>query len=119
MRALDIIHSSLSHLAQPGWISAIRNMWQVDPAIAVHMPERFHNASVNGEVIRLIRSSTRDILDSPDSLKFLVGDRLDIGIQRDLKASIAKPIAAHRADRGKPVLTSLGSHTSRACDHLF
>lgn len=65
-------------------------MWQIEPAIAVHMPERFHNATVNGEVTRLVRSTTRDVLDSPESLKFLVGDRLDVGVQRDLKVILPR-----------------------------
>ena len=70
---------------QAGWISTVRNLWQLDPAIVVYLPERFHNPALASEVTRLIRSSTRDVLDIPEALHYLIGERLDAGVQRDLK----------------------------------
>ncbi|EKM55298.1 uncharacterized protein PHACADRAFT_255820 [Phanerochaete carnosa HHB-10118-sp] len=67
------------------WVNTIRNVWKIDPAIAVHMNERFNIAALNNETTRLVRSNTRDVLDVPEALLFLIGDRLDVSIQRDLK----------------------------------
>ena len=63
----------------------MRTMWQIDPAIAVYLPERFHVVSISNEVTRLIRSGTRDVLDIPEALQYLVGERIDAGVQRDFK----------------------------------
>lgn len=60
-------------------------MWSIDPAIAVNMAERFHAAAVQNEVTRLVRSNTRDVLDVPEALRFLIGDKFDPRIRRDIK----------------------------------
>lgn len=70
---------------QSSWVSALRNVWKIDPAIAVHMCERFNVPAIQNEVTRLVRSSTRDVLDVPEALYFLIGDKLDPNIRRDLK----------------------------------
>lgn len=38
----------------------------------------------------MVRSSTLDVLDTPEALRFLIGDRLDHTIRRDLKVSLLK-----------------------------
>jgi len=64
----------------------VRMVWQVDPAIAVHLPERFKSYTVvRNEVTKLVRSTTRDVLDTPEALPFLLGDRIDSAVRRDLK----------------------------------
>jgi phosphatidylinositol 4-kinase len=64
----------------------VRMVWQIDPAIAVHLPERFKSyVVVRNEVTKLVRSTTRDVLDIPEALPFLLGDRIDSAVRRDLK----------------------------------
>lgn len=66
----------------------VRTVWQINPAIAVHLPERFKSFIViRNEVTKLIRSTSRDVLDTPEALPFLLGDRIDSGVRRDLKVS--------------------------------
>lgn len=65
----------------------MRRAWDIDPAIAVYMAERFNYPAVHNAVGSLVRSTTQDVLDVPEGLRFLVGDRLDTSVQRDLRAS--------------------------------
>ena len=37
---------------------------------------------------KIVRSSTLEVLDTPEALTFLVGDRLDPAIRRDLKVRL-------------------------------
>ncbi|OSD08514.1 atypical/PIKK/PI4K protein kinase [Trametes coccinea BRFM310] len=67
------------------WTAAVRRTWEIDPAITVYFAERFNYPIVQTEVGRLVRSSTPDVLDVPEALHFLVGDRLDTNVQRDLR----------------------------------
>ncbi|KAG9226590.1 hypothetical protein CCMSSC00406_0006185 [Pleurotus cornucopiae] len=67
------------------WPNMIRTMWQIDPALVVHLPDRFKSPLVRQEVVKMIRSSPLDVLDTPEALLFLVGERLEVGIQRDFK----------------------------------
>jgi phosphatidylinositol 4-kinase len=60
-------------------------MWQVDPAIAIFFAERFQYTTIRFEVSRLVRSATASVLDVPEALLFLVGERLDPNVRRDLK----------------------------------
>jgi phosphatidylinositol 4-kinase len=64
----------------------VRMVWQIDPAIAVHLPERFKGSVVvHNEVTKLVRSTTRDVLDTAEALPFLLGDRIDSAVRRDLR----------------------------------
>lgn len=113
--AVRCAHSCL----QAAWLSTIRNLWELDPAIVVHMPERFHNMTVSNEVMRLIRSNTREVLDIPEALYFLVGDKLDVGIQRDLKVRfsgvIGRPLLKYRF----AVLVAMGPDPTCVSNHLL
>ncbi|KAJ3555853.1 hypothetical protein NM688_g2347 [Phlebia brevispora] len=84
-RGTDHVNAVEKVMTDSTWVTALRTLWQLDPAIAVHLPERFHVPLLSGEVMRLIRSSTRDVVDIPEALRFLVGERLDVAVQRDLK----------------------------------
>ncbi|KAJ7217187.1 hypothetical protein GGX14DRAFT_440647 [Mycena pura] len=73
-------------LLEASWAAMVRMAWQLDPAIAVHLPERFKSSIVvRNEVTKLVRSTTRDVLDIPEAVPFLLGDRIDSGVRRDLK----------------------------------
>ena len=106
---------------QSSWISALRTVWKIDPAIAIAMSERFNVATLNSEVTRLVRSNTREILDCPEALRFLIGDRLDASVKRDIKvlARILPPFLnthfSHSTScYGHQHLLSWLSHSSRS-----
>lgn len=62
-----------------------RQTWQLNPGIPIYLTERFSVAALEGEVTRLVRSNPLACVDVPDALNFLVGDRLDPTVRRDLK----------------------------------
>ncbi|THG97697.1 hypothetical protein EW026_g4356 [Hermanssonia centrifuga] len=84
-RGIDHVGTIEKLMTEPTWVSSIRTVWQLDPAIAVYMTERFHHVPVLNEVTHLVRSNTKDVLDIPEALRFLVGERIDVHIPRDLK----------------------------------
>jgi phosphatidylinositol 4-kinase A len=72
--------------AENSWPVLIRTLWQINPAIAVHTAERFKLHVIRGEVTKLVRSSTPDVLDIPEALNFLLGEGMDlVSARRDLK----------------------------------
>lgn len=66
----------------------VRIAWRLDPAVAVHLPGRFKSPLVEREVGRWVRAHTRDVLDVPEAIKFLLADRLGFNVARDLKVCI-------------------------------
>ncbi|CDO73608.1 hypothetical protein BN946_scf185014.g78 [Trametes cinnabarina] len=72
-------------MLESSWTAAVRRTWEINPAITVYFAERFNYPVVQAEVGRLVRSSTPDVLDVPEALHFLVGDKLDTNVQRDLR----------------------------------
>lgn len=75
----------LKHRGQPMWMAALQTAWQLDPAIGIFLTERCKHAAVHNEVGRLVRSNTRDVIDVPEALRFLLGD---INVRRDLKVCL-------------------------------
>lgn len=66
----------------------VRTAWKIDPALVVHLAERFkHWPVVEREAGRWIRAHTRDVLDHAEALHFVVGQRLDRYVARDLRVS--------------------------------
>ena len=51
----------------------------------VYLPERFKHPAVEREAGRWIRAHPREVLDHPEALKFILGERLDRSMQRDVK----------------------------------
>ncbi|KAK0463795.1 uncharacterized protein EV420DRAFT_1520089 [Desarmillaria tabescens] len=84
-RGTDQIISSERTLLDNAWIQILRTTWKIDPAIAVYMTERFKLPILRSEVGRLVKSSTIDVLDIPEALPFLVEDRVDPAVRRDLR----------------------------------
>lgn len=76
---------------QTSWVSALRTVWKIDPAIAVALSERFNVGALQHEVTRLVRSNTREILDCPEALRFLIGDKFDANMKRDIKVCQIRP----------------------------
>ncbi|TFK94778.1 atypical/PIKK/PI4K protein kinase [Polyporus arcularius HHB13444] len=84
-RGTDHICALEKTMLDSTWTSTIRKTWEIDPAISVHLAERFDYPVVQNTVGSLVRSATQDVLDVPEGLRFLLGGRLDQGVQRDLR----------------------------------
>ncbi|KAK0497081.1 hypothetical protein EDD18DRAFT_1165281 [Armillaria luteobubalina] len=84
-RGTDHIISSERTLLDTAWVQILRTAWKIDPTIAVYMTERFKLPILRSEVGRLVRSSTIEVLDIPEALPFLVEDRVDPAVRRDLR----------------------------------
>ncbi|KAF9475060.1 hypothetical protein BDN70DRAFT_996680 [Pholiota conissans] len=81
----DIVGSAERTILEASWPSVIRNLWHIDPAIVIHLTERFKNSTIRYEVSRLVRSNPVHVLDIPDALSFFLGDKLDPHIRKNLK----------------------------------
>ncbi|KAL1947994.1 hypothetical protein VTO73DRAFT_13718 [Trametes versicolor] len=84
-RGMDHVCQLEKTMLDSSWTAAVRKTWEIDPAITIYFAERFNYPAVQSEVARLVRSSTPDVLDVPEALHFLVGEKLDLGVQRDLR----------------------------------
>jgi phosphatidylinositol 4-kinase len=63
----------------------IRKAWRESPAMTIHMGERFKYPSVQSEISRLVRTDPKAVIDVPEALHFLLGDRLDAGAKKGLQ----------------------------------
>ncbi|KAF8743615.1 hypothetical protein AX14_001677 [Amanita brunnescens Koide BX004] len=71
--------------AESSWANVVRSVWNVNPTAAIQLAERFKNVTVRNEVTKLVRSNTLQVIDTPEALPFLLGDRIDLHDSRDLK----------------------------------
>lgn len=81
----DLVGNTERTLLETSWLEIVRTVWQINPGIAVHLTERFKIGSIRYEVGKLVRSNTLAVLDIPEALPLLLGERLDPHIHRDLK----------------------------------
>lgn len=80
------IHSLLErNMLESSWPGVARTVWEVDPAIAVYLTERFKSPAAHAEVQNLVRSNATQVVDTPEALRFLIGDSLRSGQRRELK----------------------------------
>ncbi|ETW86100.1 hypothetical protein HETIRDRAFT_60199 [Heterobasidion irregulare TC 32-1] len=84
-RGADYAANAERTMLESQWIAAIRTVWEVDPAIAVHFVERFKQPAVMNEVNRSVRSNPRNVLHVPEAVRYLLGERVDSGLRRDLR----------------------------------
>jgi len=69
---------------QSSWANAVRMAWTIDPAVAVHLAERFKQPIVRNEVAKHIKNDPKAALDVSEALSFLLGDRLNPSIRKSL-----------------------------------
>lgn len=67
------------------WKEIVRFAWELSPRLAVQMNERFVQPIVHRELHRLIANNTLDVVDVPEALVILLGDRLLPNAKLDLK----------------------------------
>lgn len=62
-----------------------RSVWEIDPAIAIHMMERFKSPAAHAEVQRLVRANPVVVMHSPEGLRYLIDDTTRMNQRRELK----------------------------------
>jgi len=72
---------------QSTWPGLVRTVWEVDPAVAIYLMERFKSPSAHAEVENLVRSNASQVLSAPEALRFLIGDHFRGGQRRELKVT--------------------------------
>ena len=72
---------------QDDWSRLLLRAWKISPAVAVHMGERFKLPTVQAEITKLVRGDPRLVVDVPEALHFLLGERLDASSKGLLKVS--------------------------------
>lgn len=82
------------------------------------MSERFKLAVVRNEVTKLVRSNARDVLDVPEAIPFLLGDRLDRSAYQDLKVRLLS-LGSLSQTNSLEASFSLGTCPSGYCHHLL
>lgn len=63
----------------------VRSVWEIDPAIAVHMMERFKSPAAHAEVQRLVRANPVVVMHAPEGLRYLIDDTTRLNQRRELK----------------------------------
>ncbi|KIK92048.1 hypothetical protein PAXRUDRAFT_830328 [Paxillus rubicundulus Ve08.2h10] len=59
-------------MLENNWPTVVRTVWGVDPAIAVHMMERFKSPAAHNELQRLVRTNPTDVAHVPEGLRYLI-----------------------------------------------
>ncbi|KAF9246393.1 hypothetical protein BU15DRAFT_85159 [Melanogaster broomeanus] len=72
-------------MLENNWPAIVRTVWEIDPAIAVHMMERFKSPAAHAEVQRLVRANPADVAHTPEGLRYLIDDSTRGHLKRDLK----------------------------------
>ncbi|KAI7870650.1 hypothetical protein BDF14DRAFT_1772183 [Spinellus fusiger] len=74
-----------SMVTEDTWKDMVRFAWEVSPRLAVQMNTRFVQPVVHRELHRLIANNTLDVVDVPEALVILLGERLVPNARVDLK----------------------------------
>ncbi|KAF9227759.1 hypothetical protein BS17DRAFT_726240 [Gyrodon lividus] len=72
-------------MLENNWPTVVRTVWEIDPAISIHMMERFKSPAAQAEVQRLVRSSPIDVAHTPEGLRYLIDDFTRVPQKRELK----------------------------------
>ncbi|KAG0701518.1 hypothetical protein DFH29DRAFT_926376 [Suillus ampliporus] len=79
-------HSMIErNMLESNWPGIVRTVWEVDPAIAIYLTERFKSPAAHAEVENLVRSNASQVVGTPEALRFLIGDHFRGGQRRELK----------------------------------
>ncbi|KAI8974048.1 hypothetical protein BDB01DRAFT_807332 [Pilobolus umbonatus] len=70
---------------EDAWKEIIRFAWEVSPKVAVQMSSRFVQPVVQRELHILIANNTLDVVEIPEALELLLGERLQPNAKLDLK----------------------------------
>lgn len=74
-----------SMLVDDVWKDSVRLAWDIDPRLAVQMSSRFKLPVVESELHSLIANNTLDVVNDPEALVILLGDKLTPSSRLNLK----------------------------------
>ncbi|KAG6376278.1 hypothetical protein JVT61DRAFT_2256 [Boletus reticuloceps] len=72
-------------IPESNWPVIARSVWEIDPAIAIHMMERFRSPAVHAEVQRLVRANPAVVMHIPEGLRYLIDDTAHLNQRREPK----------------------------------
>ncbi|KAG0179232.1 phosphatidylinositol-4- kinase [Apophysomyces sp. BC1034] len=74
-----------SMVMEDSWKEIVRFAWEMSPRLAVMMNSRFLQPVVHRELHRLIANNSLDVVDVPEALVILLGEKLQPNAKLDLK----------------------------------
>ncbi|KAI8370194.1 hypothetical protein BD560DRAFT_329659 [Blakeslea trispora] len=77
--------SDKSLTTDDSWKEIVRFAWQTSPKVAVQMAARFVQPAVQRELHTLIANNTLDVVDVPEALEILLGDKVQPNAKLDLR----------------------------------
>ncbi|KAI0032206.1 hypothetical protein K488DRAFT_50373 [Vararia minispora EC-137] len=84
-RHADYVPATERTMTEASWVQVICTVWEIEPAIAVHLPERFRQPVVAADVGKMVRSNPHQVLHCTEALAFLLGHTFHPKVHRDLK----------------------------------
>lgn len=74
-----------SFTTDENWKEMVRFAWETSPKVAVQMAARFVQPAVQRELHTLIANNTLDVVDVPEALEILLGDKVQPNAKLDLR----------------------------------
>lgn len=74
-----------SNVSAEEWSNLVRKAWRINPAVAVHMAERFKNPNTTNEVTKMVRLHPKAVLGVPEAVYHLLGDKFDPSVRGALR----------------------------------
>ncbi|KAG8904073.1 phosphatidylinositol-4- kinase [Tulasnella sp. 403] len=84
-RGPDHVVAAERSYVDDSWNQVVRIAWRINPAVAIHLAERFKAPAVSLEISRLVRQNPQDVCHVPEAIRFFLGDRLSPMVVPDLK----------------------------------
>ncbi|KAG9318618.1 hypothetical protein JVU11DRAFT_711 [Chiua virens] len=72
-------------MSESNWPVVVRSVWEIDPAVAIHMMERFKIPAALAEIQKLVRANPASAMHTPEGLRYLIDDITRLNQRRELK----------------------------------
>ncbi|WVO18533.1 hypothetical protein L204_106252 [Cryptococcus depauperatus] len=83
--AVPIVGVNERSIVATEWKRLVCKAWELDPAVAVHMGQRFKNAIVQDEIRLLVRSDPRAVVHVAEAVVYLLGSQLETSVEAALR----------------------------------
>ncbi|KNZ80366.1 Phosphatidylinositol 4-kinase stt4 [Termitomyces sp. J132] len=84
-RGSDHIGTIGAAMFETTWHTVLRTVWEIAPAIAVYLVERFKSPTIQNEVTKMVRANPLEVFDLPEALTLFIGEKVDGYNRRDFK----------------------------------